>query len=106
LAGAASGSEGDPPPASSLDRFCPGDEAAAAAAVDGARRPDEVELMAAGIGGEGRRGEGRRDGRGNLGAREPNGEVGAGAGECGAPERNGRPEPGRVRGVQLDDSSS
>lgn len=79
------GSEGDPPQASSLARFWPGGDAAAAA-VDGARRPDEVELMPAGTGGEWRRGgavdRGGWDGRGNLGAREWKGRVG----ERGAPE--------------------
>lgn len=48
---AASGSDGDPLLASSLARFCPGDEATAAE-DEGARRPDEVELMPAGTGGE------------------------------------------------------
>jgi len=46
------GSDGVPLLASSLARFWPGDEAAAAAEDEGTRRPEEVELMAAGAGGE------------------------------------------------------
>lgn len=49
---AGSGSDGDPLLASSLARFWPGDEAANAEDEEGARRLEEVELMAAGTGGE------------------------------------------------------
>jgi len=48
---AGSGSDGDPLLASSLARFWPGDEATAAE-DEGARRPEEVEFMAAGTGAE------------------------------------------------------
>lgn len=68
---AGSGSDGDPLLASSLARFWPGDEAAAAE-DEGARRAEEVELMAAGNGGVRRwpvAGEAGSGGGGESGAR-------------------------------------